>query len=189
MVRKLKYHETKLLRKVDFITYKSDGATPHREHAVRRRYHLTHPLDYAKYNALCGRLRQLAHLLARLPPDSPFRREHESALLEKLHHVGVVKQSRAQGAGLSTVEKEVTVSSFARRRLGVVMVRTGMVEHVSSAVKFVEQGHVRVGTEVVTDPAFLVTKGMEDFVTWVDSSKIKRNVLKYREKLDDFDLL
>jgi U3 small nucleolar ribonucleoprotein protein IMP3 len=30
---------------------------------------------------------------------------------------------------------------------------------------------------------------MEDFVTWVDSSKIKRNVLKYREKLDDFDLL
>jgi len=46
-----------------------------------------------------------------------------------------------------------------------------------------------VGTEVVTDPAFLVTRGMEDFVTWVDSSKIKRNVLKYREKLDDFDLL
>lgn len=87
------------------------------------------------------------------------------------------------------MEKEVTVSSFARRRLGVVMVRTGMVEHVSAAVKFVEQGHVRVGTEVVTDPAFLVTRGMEDFVTWVDSSKIKRNVLKYREKLDDFDLL
>lgn len=30
---------------------------------------------------------------------------------------------------------------------------------------------------------------MEDFVTWVDSSKVKRNILKYREKLDDFDLL
>jgi U3 small nucleolar ribonucleoprotein protein IMP3 len=32
-------------------------------------------------------------------------------------------------------------------------------------------------------------RNMEDFVTWVDSSKIKRNVLKYRDKLDDFDLL
>lgn len=59
----------------------------------------------------------------------------------------------------------------------------------SQAVKFIEQGHVRVGTEVVTDPAFLVTRNMEDFVTWVDSSKIKRNILQYREKLDDFDLL
>jgi hypothetical protein len=30
---------------------------------------------------------------------------------------------------------------------------------------------------------------VKDFVTWVDSSKIKRNILRYREKLDDFDLL
>ena len=34
-----------------------------------------------------------------------------------------------------------------------------------------------------------LVRNMEDFVTWVDSSKIKRNILKYREKLDDFDLL
>jgi U3 small nucleolar ribonucleoprotein protein IMP3 len=47
---------------------------------------------------------------------------------------------------------------------------------------------VRVGTDVVTDPAYLVTRTMEDFVTWVDSSKIKRNIMKYRDKLDDFEL-
>jgi U3 small nucleolar ribonucleoprotein protein IMP3 len=56
-------------------------------------------------------------------------------------------------------------------------------------LNLIEQGHVRCGTDVVTDPAFLVTRNMEDFVTWVDSSKIKRNILKYRDKLDDFDLL
>jgi hypothetical protein len=33
----------------------------------------------------------------------------------------------------------------------------------------------------VTDPAFLVTRNMEDFVTWVDTSKIKRKVQKYNE--------
>lgn len=41
----------------------------------------------------------------------------------------------------------------------------------------------------VTDPAFLITRNMEDFVTWVDTSKIKRKVLKYNDKLDDYDLL
>lgn len=90
---------------------------------------------------------------------------------------------------LSDVERKVGVSRLARRRLGVVMTRLRMAENVTAAVKFVEQGHVRVGTEVVTDAAFLVTRNMEDFVTWVDSSKVKRNILKYRDKLDDFDLL
>jgi U3 small nucleolar ribonucleoprotein protein IMP3 len=45
-----------------------------------------------------------------------------------------------------------------------------------------------VGTNVITDTAYLVTRSMEDFVTWVDSSKVKRNILKYRDKLDDFEL-
>lgn len=44
--------------------------------------------------------------------------------------MGILKQNREQGAGLSRVEREVTVSAFARRRLGVVMVRNGMVENV-----------------------------------------------------------
>jgi hypothetical protein len=51
------------------------------------------------------------------------------------------------------------------------------------------QGHVRVGVDTVTDPAFLVTRSMEDFVTWVDTSKIRRHVLKYNDRLDDYDLL
>jgi U3 small nucleolar ribonucleoprotein protein IMP3 len=64
-----------------------------------------------------------------------------------------------------------------------------MAETVQAATVIIEGGHVRVGTECITDPAYLVTRNMEDFVTWVDQSKIKRNILKYREKLDDFDLL
>ena len=41
-----------------------------------------------------------------------------------------------------------------------------MAENTRVAVTFVEQGQVRVGPNVVTDPAFLVTRDMEDFVTW-----------------------
>ena len=92
------------------------------------------------------------------------------------------KKSLAQVERLST-------SSFCRRRLAVVMVRVRMAETMREAVTFVEQGHVRVGPQTVTDPAFLVTRDMEDFVTWVDTSKIKRKVMQYNDKLDDFDLL
>jgi U3 small nucleolar ribonucleoprotein protein IMP3 len=147
-------------------------------------------MDYRKYNALCGSLRSLAHKLSQLDPDSdPVRRKMESEMLDKLWRMGILKQSREQGAGLSRVEREVTVSAFCRRRLAVLMVRTGMVETIKAAATFIEQGHVRVGTEVVNDPAFLVSRNMEDFVTWVDSSKIKRNIMRYQQKLDDFDLL
>ncbi|PLN75223.1 U3 small nucleolar ribonucleo protein IMP3 [Aspergillus taichungensis] len=187
MVRQFKHHERKLLRKVDFNTYKSDGS--HREHTVRQRYHLQE-YDYKKYNTLCGSLRQLAHRLSQLDPETdPTRRQIEAEVLDKLWNMGILKQSREQGAGLSRVEREVTVSAFCRRRLGVYMARSGMVENVVTAITFIEQGHVRVGTEVVTDPAFLVTRNMEDFVTWVDSSKIKRSIMQYRDNLDDYDLL
>jgi len=71
----------------------------------------------------------------------------------------------------------------------VVMTRLRMVETLQTATKIIEQGHVRVGTETITDTAFLVSRGMEDFITWVEGSKIKRNILRYRDKLDDFDLL
>lgn len=56
-----------------------------------------------------------------------------------------------------------------------------MSEHIKEATKFIEQGHVRVGPEVVKDPAFLVNRSLEDFVTWVDGSAIRRHVMEYND--------
>jgi U3 small nucleolar ribonucleoprotein protein IMP3 len=72
--------------------------------------------------------------------------------------MGILGSGGSGRGKLSDVERKVTVSAFARRRLPVVMQRLHMAEHLQAAVKYVEQGHVRVGTEVVTDPAFLVTR-------------------------------
>lgn len=54
-----------------------------------------------------------------------------------------------------------------------------MAESIKGAIKLIEQGHVRVGPELIKDPAFLVTRTLEDFVTWVDSSKIKKHIEEY----------
>ncbi|GMI81089.1 hypothetical protein like AT5G15750 [Hibiscus trionum] len=59
----------------------------------------------------------------------------------------------------------------------------------SEAVTYIEQGYIGVGLDKVTDPAFLVTRNMEDLITWVDTSKICRKVLEYNEKLDDYDAM
>jgi len=38
------------------------------------------------------------------------------------------------------------------------MVRMKMAQTIKDAVKFIQQGHVRVGVELVKDPAFLVSR-------------------------------
>jgi len=109
----------------------------------------------------------------------------EGQILSKLYDMGVLNLH----SKLSDVENKLTVAAFCRRRLAVVMTHAKMAETVSAAVKFIEQGHIRVGPDTITDPAFLVTRHMEDFVTWVDTSKLKRAVMKYNDELDDYDLL
>lgn len=52
MVRALKYHEKKLLKKVDFINWKQDKNL--REVAILRRYHVQDREDYHTYNKIIG---------------------------------------------------------------------------------------------------------------------------------------
>ncbi|CAM9019591.1 unnamed protein product [Wickerhamomyces anomalus] len=182
MVRKLKHHEQKLLKKVDFLDWKQDNG--HRDAQVMRTYHIQNREDYHKYNKICGEIRKLAKKISELQPNDPVRIKHEQLLLEKLYSMGILSTK----SKISDLENKVSVSAMCRRRIGVVMCRMKMAQSIKDAVTFVEQGHVRVGPNVITDPAFLVTRQMEDYLTWVDDSKIKENVLKYRNKIDDFDL-
>lgn len=182
-MRELKHHEKKLLKKVDLFTYKSENN--HRDLAVIRRYHIQDREDYFRYNKIAGSMKHLAHRLALLSAEDPFRKRHEELLLEKAFALGVIPSATK----LSDIENKVTVSAFCRRRLPIVMCRLKMCQMVSVAVKYIEQGHVRVGPETVSDPAYLVSRNLEDYVTWVDSSKIKRNIAQYNDKMDDYDLM
>ncbi|KAL6499175.1 hypothetical protein OROMI_000566 [Orobanche minor] len=181
-MRKLKFHEKKLLKKVNFFQWKREGG--HRENLVISRYHVTGRDDYKKYSSLCRTVQKLVSILKQMGPGDPYRIEMTDVLLEKLYNMGVIPSRRS----LALCEK-LSVSSFCRRRLATVLVRLKFAEHLKEAVTYIEQGHVRVGPDTVTDPAYLVTRNMEDFITWVDTSKIRRKVLEYNEKLDDYDAM
>ena len=181
-MRELKHHERKLLRKVSLYSWK--GEENIKIAKIMRRYHIQKREDYVAYNRICGNIQQLSAKLKTLEADDPFRIAMTDQLLDKMHNMGLITTKKS----LQKAE-EITTSAICRRRLPVVMVRMKMAETMRTAVTFVEQGQVRVGPNVVTDPAFLVTRNMEDFVTWVDSSKVRKTVQRYNDKLDDFDLL
>mmetsp|Transcript_40637 Transcript_40637/g.55349 ORF Transcript_40637/g.55349 Transcript_40637/m.55349 type:complete len:183 (-) Transcript_40637:345-893(-) len=181
-MRQLKHHEQKLLRKVDFFQYKSD-ATIH-EATILRKYRVTNRDDYRHYSKIVGYVTKLSSTLKALPPTDEFRIETTNQLLNKLYASGVIDSKKS----LMKAEK-LTVSAFCRRRLPVVMVYLKLSENLQEATTFIEQGQIRVGPTVVTDSAFLVTRSMEDFVTWTDQSKIRRKIAKYNDKLDDSELL
>eukprot|EP00897_Mesotaenium_endlicherianum_P000572 jgi/Mesen1/10515/ME000083S10024 len=181
-MRKLKFHEQRLLKKVNFLQWKNEHNL--REIQTMRRYHITDRDDYKKYNKICGNITKLVNILKKLDPKDPYRQKMTEDLLEKLYNMGVIPTKKS----LALCDK-LSTSSFCRRRLSVMLVRLKFAETMREAVTFVEQGHIRVGPETILDPAFLVTRTMEDFVTWVDTSKIKRKVMKYNDRLDDYDLL
>lgn len=181
-MRKLKFHEKKLLKKVNFLEWKREGG--HREPNVMRRYLITGRDDYKKYSSLCRMVQKLVNILKQIDPRDPYRIEMTDALLEKLYNMGVITTRKSLA-----VCENLSVSSFCRRRLSTILVRLKFAEHMREAVTYIEQGHIRVGPDTVIDPAFLVTRNMEDFITWVDTSKIRRKVLEYNEKLDDYDAM
>ncbi|KAG0684417.1 Small subunit (SSU) processome component [Pichia californica] len=182
MVRKLKYHEQKLLKKVDLYNYKQDNN--HRESDIIQRYQLSNRNDYHSYNKIIGKLKQVTRKLALLEANDPFRIKHEQLLLEKLYNLGLLPTT----SKISSIENKLSVSSLCRRRIGVMMVKFRMAQNISDANKFIRQGHIRVGNKVITDPAYLITRNLEDYLTWVDDSKIKKNVMTFKNKWDDYSV-
>lgn len=159
-MRQLKHHEKKLLKKVDLYSWKSDQNV--REAQIVRKFMLQQRDDYAKYNKIAGSITKFVAKVQTLPKDNEMRNKLSMQLLQKLYNMGVIEST----SSLSAIEK-LSVSSFCRRRLPVVMVRLKMSETLKEAITFVEQGQVRVGPNVITDPAFLVTRTFEGEVGWI----------------------
>uniref|UniRef100_A0A182JYI2 U3 small nucleolar ribonucleoprotein protein IMP3 n=1 Tax=Anopheles christyi TaxID=43041 RepID=A0A182JYI2_9DIPT len=181
MVRKLKFHEQKLLKKVDFFNWKETNSL--QESKVMRKYHLQKREDYTAYNKVARSVRELARKIADIDPKHPFRTEMSALLLEKLYVMGVIPTKwDLENAN------NISASTFCRRRLPLILVRNKMSENATHATQMVEHGHVRVGVEVVKDPAFLVPRTLEDFVTWVDGSEIQKKLMEYNDMRDDFEM-
>ncbi|KAH7830928.1 putative U3 small nucleolar ribonucleoprotein IMP3 [Monocercomonoides exilis] len=182
-MRKLKFHEQKLLKKVKFAPEWQKGSNL-REVKILRRYHIQKREDYTRYNRICGLITSFVARLKKLTEDDPVRIDLTGALLEKCYNLGLIKTKKS----LVQIET-LSASKFCRRRLPVVMVRNHMAQNLTEATAFVEQGHIRVGLDIIRDPSFLLTRQMEDYLTWADKSSIKQKIKAFNGDVDDFELL
>ncbi|CCW62736.1 unnamed protein product [Phytomonas sp. EM1] len=177
--RELKYHERILLKKHDFMQYPQDNW--HEPYCITK-YHLEDREDYRRYLRLVGLIRQLLTQLRYLPADSKIRIEVTQQLLDKLYNMGLIGEK----LGLTEVDK-VGVEVFCKRRIPTVMRDLKMAPNCKMAADLIHHGHVRVGTTQIRDPAFLVPRGLEDFVTWKPGSKIRQHVDTFNVKRDDYE--
>ena len=86
-MRKLKHHEKKLLKKVDFFWQREGNI---REIQVMRRYHINDREEYLEYNRVCGMITKLASRLKKLDKADPFRIKMTEDLLNKLYFMGLI---------------------------------------------------------------------------------------------------
>merc|ERR1712010_228417 len=128
-----KFHEQKLLRKVNFVNWE-DSNNLH-EVKIMKRYCVQKREDYTMYNKLSREIREIVRRIKELDPRSQHRTDMSAQFLTKLYAIGVIPTKW----NLENADKV----------------------NVRSATQMVEQGHVRVGTDVIKDPAFLVSRNME----------------------------
>lgn len=181
-MRQLKYHEKKLLKKVNFLEWKNDNNI--RENKILQRYHIADREDYHQYNKICGYITKLVNMLRKLGPSDQFRIKTTELLLNKCYSMGLISTKNS----LEDIET-ISASTFARRRIATVFVMQKFCQEMKQAVMYIEQGHVRVGPDVITDPAFHVTRQMQDHLGWSRGSAIKSKVDSFNDQLDDYDAL
>ncbi|KAI3381240.1 hypothetical protein SNEBB_002072 [Seison nebaliae] len=181
MVRKLKYHEQKLLKKVDLFR-QSDEAINEKE--CLSKFRIRKRQDLIAYRQLSRRIRELAHKIRDLDENDPFRTQCTKVLIQKLYDIGLI--STKQSLELAS---KVNALSFCLRRLPTVMKKVNLVDSIQTADNFVRQSHVRVGVDVVTDPAFIVTRSQEDFITWATHSSVRKHIKDYQNERDDYELM
>merc|ERR1712039_848510 len=174
-MRKLKHHEQKLLKKVNFYDWKSDANI--REVKILRKYHIDDREDYTKYNKVAGLVTKLVAQLRKMKASDEDRIKMTKVLLEKLYSMGLIPNTQSLEDCVS-----LPTSAFCRRRLPVVLCRMRFCESLHEAVTFIQQGHIRIGPDIVTNPAVHMTRDMEDHVTWAEGSKVKRNVKEFNEQ-------
>ena len=180
-MRAFDYREKKLLRKTDLFGW--NNKTNPNEVKIVKEYRLEDREDYNRYNKICGLITKLTNMLKQLKPNDPFRIQLSEQLLDKLHQVGLIsKRNSLQDCAA------IPVAAFCRRRLGVLLKSLGYGENLRETYAFAKQGNVVIGDQVITDPAMLVTRTMEDQINWSDTSKIKRKIMTYKNTLDDYDI-
>lgn len=129
-MRELKWHEQKLLKKVNFGYWRNDDQL--KEWQVVQRYRITRE-EYWRYNKLVRDTNKLVYEIMKLEQNDEFRVKTTQETLDKLYDMALIHEKK----NLNSINR-LTVAAFCRRRLPVVMVRLNMADNLKEAISLVE---------------------------------------------------
>lgn len=187
--RKVNYVEQKLIKKTNFYQWESDGSENWRKYilATLKKYHLKDQDEFFFYNKMIVNINRTIKVLQEQKKKKPELKEFcENQLLllaKKLFNMGIIDHE-------TELEKpmfKATIDDVCRRRITYVLFQKKFAETVAKGHDYVEQGHIKIGPEIVTNPTFIVTKNLEHFIDWTYGSKIKKNIDSFNGVKDDFE--
>lgn len=193
--RQLKSHEKKLVKKVDFLNWKTEENVGRKIRVISsvKEYGLSGNDEFNKYNYISKQVNSsINELLTKKSEENDvslkrYIDDQLQLIYDKLYAMGVL-DSKTEYQEQFT-KYGIPTERFLRRRLNYVMSHElEMGEDIKKTTQYIKDGHVKVGPKTVTDPAFLVTRTLEDYVTWSSKSKIRRTILKYNNVWDDFEI-
>merc|ERR1712080_594664 len=140
-MRKLKYHEQRLLRKTNFIEWENTNTKF--EQSVCSKYYINNRNDYNKYSKITFMIQNICKKIITIPKE--LQSFYTQKLIKKLFSLGLINNKTLLDC------KNINIISFCKRRLPVIVWRNKMVDNLKDAVRLVEQGHIRMGNKVISD--------------------------------------
>ena len=122
-------------------------------------------------NLALSKMRRTARLLLTLPEHSQRRQLEGSALLRRVHDLGIMETDKDK---LDYV-LSLTVPDILERRLQTVIFKAGLAKSVHHARVLIKQRHIAVGKQLVTVPSFLVRTSQEGHIGLSDASPLAPN--------------
>ena|ERR1719169_139347 len=106
------------------------------------------------------KIRTAARELLTLDEKDPRRIFEGSALLRRLHRMGVMDESKNKLDYVLALD----VADFLERRLQTQVLKLGMAKTIHHARVLIKQRHVRVGKQMVDVPSFIVRTDSQKFI-------------------------
>lgn len=196
-MRKLRFHESRLLRKTNFLKY--EETVTEQDHKLISMYQIENRDQLVIYKRIVSMAKEISHSLAALsqmnertadsqknilPLDMPAHQKvvesHIRSFTDKLYKHGLIRKNNLKDAA------NLKISDLCERRVATLLKRQHFTNSIKEAVKLIKQGHILIGNKPIKSTDVLVTNGMENFINWKDSSKHKKCIKQFNDCYDEY---
>jgi small subunit ribosomal protein S4 len=130
-------------------------------------YGLRNKHELWRHETMLSKFRGTARSLIGKTPEE--RKKMEDELLARLKRLGVLNETAVLDDVL-----DLTIEGILERRLQTIVLRKGLAKTAQQARQLITHGHIAIGDQRVTIPAYIVTKPEESQIAYAVQSSLTR---------------